>query len=236
MSGRFELTVRDRAAAIAFDDGGMNLLSADALVDLDAQLDRLPGELDLLCLRSAHSSVFAAGADMQEMKQFTAPDAQRFSDLGQSLFARIERLPFLTVAVIDGDCFGGALDLVLAFDLRVASRRSRFAHPGSRIGIVTGFGGTSRWRRQMDASSSRALFLGNRVLDAAEACEHGIVDVVEDDVRGRELDLATSLAVRSREDVRMVKELCRIPAGLPPEQHAAFAAALSGIYLNARNA
>ncbi len=231
MSGRFELTVRDRLAGIEFDDGGMNLFSAAALEELGALLDRIPAELELLCFYSAHASVFAAGADMQEMERFTPLDAARFSELGQTLFERIERLGCLTVAAIDGDCFGGALDLVLAFDLRVATARSRFSHPGSRIGIVTGFGGTSRWRRQTDAASARALFLGNRILDASEARHHDIVDLVVDDIRGREIAIAGGLLARTPDEIRFVKELGRIPPGLPAAQHASFARALASVYL-----
>lgn len=231
MSGRFVAAVRDRVATIAFDDGGMNLLSADALAELDAILDGLPAGLELLCFCSAHASVFAAGADMQEMERFTALEASRFAALGQSLFTRIERLPCLTVAAIDGDCFGGALDLSLAFDLRIASPRSRFSHPGSRIGIVTGFGGTSRWRGQTDAPSARALFLGNRIFSASEARDHDLVDAVVDGLRGRETELSLEFLTRGPGEVRFVKELGRIPSGLPAEQHASFASALAAVYL-----
>ncbi|MCM2317076.1 MAG: enoyl-CoA hydratase/isomerase family protein [Thermoanaerobaculia bacterium] len=232
MNARFSAAVRDRVAAIAFDDGGMNLLSAEALSELDATLDLLPSGIDVLCFYSAHASVFAAGADMQQMERFTPLEALRFSELGQSLFARIERLPCLTVAAIDGDCFGGALDLSLAFDLRISSPRSRFSHPGSRIGIVTGFGGTSRWRRQTDAPSARALFLGNRLFNAAEARDHELVDLVVDDLRGIEAEIAQRLLARAPAEIRFVKELGRIPISLPPEAHASFARALSAVHHN----
>jgi len=234
LSDRFRLEVRDRVAGIAFDDGGMNLLGGDALRELDRLLDQLPRALEAFCFFSTHASVFAAGADMQEMEGFSPEDASRFSELGQSLFSRVEKLSCLTVAVIDGDCFGGALDLALAFDIRIASPRTRFSHPGSRIGIVTGFGGTSRWRRHADAPSARALFLGNRILTAEEALEHDLVDVVADVNRGGELDLALAISDRSPEEVRFVKELARIPHGLPGEQHASFAKALAVIHLNSK--
>jgi enoyl-CoA hydratase/carnithine racemase len=212
LTERFRLEVRDRVAGIAFDDGGMNLLSSDALRELDERIGLLPADLETFCFFSAHQSVFAAGADMQEMERFAPDDASGFASLGQSLFARIERLSCLTIALIDGDCFGGALDLALAFDLRVASPRSRFSHPGSRIGIVTGFGGTSR----------------------SEALEHDVVDVVVDVTRGGELDLARSMNDRRADEVRFVKELARIPQGLPGEQHAAFARALAAVHLRTK--
>ena len=176
---RFRVARTANAIEIAFDDGGMNLLSSDALLELRsivASCDRT------VIFRSGQSRLFAAGADMAEMQRFTAMDAYEFARLGQEVFASIERLPHLTVAFIDGDCFGGALDLVLAFDLRIATPRSRFAHPGARIGIVTGFGGTSRWRKVITRAAANQLFLANRTFSAGEALELGLIDRVGDEV------------------------------------------------------
>src|SRR5919205_4408686 len=143
----------------------MNLLSSSMLRSIRAQL---PSSGSLLVLRSGRPHIFAAGADMAEMRAFDARDAEEFARLGQELFAAIERLPMITVALIDGDCFGGALDQVLAFDLRFATPRSRFAHPGARLGIVTGFGGTSRWRGVISRRAANQLFLANRTISAGE--------------------------------------------------------------------
>jgi enoyl-CoA hydratase len=164
-----------RRVDFVFDDGGMNLLSSAALRRIG---QALPGDASLFVFRSGRPSLFAAGADMAEMQRFTPWEAWDFAVLGQELFARIERLPFPTACVIDGDCFGGALDLALAFDLRLATPRSRFSHPGARLGIVTGFGGTSRWRSVISRRAANQLFLANRVFSADEALELGLVDRV----------------------------------------------------------
>ena len=154
----------------------MNLLSSRALREIRASL---PGDdVALWVFRSGRPNLFAAGADMAEMQRFTPYEAYEFARLGQELFADIERLPCVTVAIIDGDCFGGALDLTLAFDLRFATPRSRFAHPGARLGIVTGFGGTSRWRGVISRRAANQLFLANRVFTAEEALAIGLVDRV----------------------------------------------------------
>ena len=158
-----------------FDDGGMNLLSSRALREIRAAL---PRDASLFVFRPGRERLFAAGADMAEMQRFSAWDAWEFARLGQELFEAIERLPGIAVALIDGDCFGGALDLVLSFDLRFATPRSRFAHPGARLGIVTGFGGTSRWRNVLTRPAANQLFLANRVFSAQEALEIGLVDRV----------------------------------------------------------
>ncbi len=196
---RFAVTRDDRRIDIAFDDGGVNLLSSDALRELRDLVAGLRGSgvarrdtaeprdhatAQLFVFSSAHASIFAAGADMAEMQHFTPLEAAEFARLGQETFAAIERLPMATVAVVDGDCFGGALDLVLSFDLRFATPRSRFSHPGAKLGIVTGFGGTSRWRKVLDRAAARTLFLGNAVLGAAEAHELGLVDRVGDEFTG----------------------------------------------------
>lgn len=154
----------------------MNLLSSDALRELRELV--VGYRLSVLVFRSGRPNIFAAGADMAEMQRFTAADAAAFARLGQETFAAIERLPCLTVAMIDGDCFGGALDLILAFDLRFATERSRFSHPGAKLGIVTGFGGTSRWRRAINPAAARRLFLGNEILDAQQSLQIGLIDAL----------------------------------------------------------
>lgn len=185
---RFVISRDTGRITVVFDDGGMNLLSTGALRELQSILGQVreAGASDhltsprpaILVFRSGRPALFAAGADMTEMRRFTPEHAWNFAHLGQAVFDAIERLPLLTIAVIDGDCFGGALDLALAFDLRVATPRSRFAHPGARLGLVTGFGGTSRWRKVVERPVANQLFLANRVLDASEAARLGLVDAV----------------------------------------------------------
>lgn len=178
----------------------MNLLSSPALRQIRAALPSV--DTDLFVFRSGRPNLFAAGADMAEMQRFSARDAEEFARLGQELFAEIERLPCLTACIIDGDCFGGALDLALAFDIRIATPRSRFAHPGARLGIVTGFGGTSRWRKVISRPAANQLFLANRVLDYSEALAIGLVDDLS------ETDLER---LASSPRMRMVKQLTISP-------------------------
>lgn len=195
-----------------FDDGGMNLLSSSALRRIRGAL---PQDATLFVFRSGRPNLFAAGADMAEMLRFSPSTASEFSQLGQETFDAIERLPCVTVALVDGDCFGGALDLILAFDVRLATPRSRFAHPGARLGIVTGFGGTSRWRRVTTRRTANQLFLANRTFSAAEALDQGIVD-------GVAASPEASLARLETMDLRPIKELILRAPGLtrsPSDPH-----------------
>lgn len=226
-----------------FDDGGMNLLSSGALAAIrdfvaqltvdSSQLTEATGQPStvnrqpIFVFRSGRPNLFAAGADMAEMQRFTAGDADAFARLGQETFADIERLPLVTVCLIDGDCFGGALDLAMAFDLRFATPRTRLAHPGAKLGIVTGFGGTSRWRRLVDAPAARRLFLANDVLSAGEAQSLGLVDLVGDSFE----DELTRLESLDPMQTRFVKELSRHADALSPDNIALLAERLGALYL-----
>lgn len=205
---RFTLreTGNPRRIDLVFDDGGVNLLSAAGLIELGGWNDRLTTyAASLLVFRSGRSGLFAAGADMEEMRRFDAAKAEKFAALGQTIFDWIGRLPFVTAALIDGDCLGGALDLSLAFDVRLATPRARFAHPGAKLGIVTGFGGTTRWRDIVARPAAQRLFLANERLTAAEALAIGLVDQVAED-HDQELELLSRMDVRQ---VRYVRELSR---------------------------
>ena len=219
--------------SITFDDGGMNLLSSDALHELrevvlqwrtgapacpDGDMDwrGRPSSTETLLFRMTR----AAGADMAEMARFTPREAEEFARLGQETFAAIEQLPALTIAVVDGDCFGGALDLILAFDLRYATERSRFSHPGAKLGIVTGFGGTSRWRRVIELSAARRLFLANPILSAHEAFDAGLIDGIGQPPTS-EIDANT---------IRFVKELTMHRDRLTQRDLLLFAERLGALY------
>jgi enoyl-CoA hydratase/carnithine racemase len=225
---------------IVLDDGGMNLLSSRMLRWIGEQVARLPGypvaeaegqpenlpTQPILILRSARPRLFAAGADMAEMRGFGPRQAEEFASVGQEVFEAIERLPFVTVAIIDGDCFGGALDLALAFDLRFVTPASRFSHPGAKLGIVTGFGGTSRWRKVLTPAGAKQLFLANRILTAEEALAIGLADRIgesfDDEIR--------RLAALDPPATRFLKELSTHEERLTASQRLMLAGRLARLY------
>jgi enoyl-CoA hydratase/carnithine racemase len=93
---------------------------------------------------------------------------------------------------------GGGLDLALACGVRVASPRAVFAHPGARLGIITGWGGTQRLPRLIGAARALELFVTARRVSADEALEIGLVDFVADDALGRAIEIASRRERQSR--------------------------------------
>jgi enoyl-CoA hydratase len=124
--------------------------------------------------------IFASGANIRELAQLDSEAALKFSKFGQELFQTIAEARQLTIAAINGYCMGGALDLALACDLRVASSDAVLAHPGARLGIITGWGGTQRLPRLIRRTAALELYLTGRRILADEAFNLGLVTRVSD--------------------------------------------------------
>jgi enoyl-CoA hydratase/carnithine racemase len=124
---------------------------------------------------------FAAGADIQELQALNARQAFEFSCRGQQLMNALGNHSAETIAAIDGYCMGGGLDLALACNLRYATSKSVLAHPGGRIGIMTGWGGTQRLPQIIGKARTLEMMVVGRRLSAEQAAEWGLIDAVVTD-------------------------------------------------------
>src|SRR6266513_5899653 len=169
-----------------------NPLSIDTLHDLEKVLSELTVRDDIKALIfTGTADVFASGANIRELQQLAADSALQFSQLGQRVFQKIADAEQLTIAAINGYCIGGALDLALACDIRVASTNAVFAHPGARLGIITGWGGTQRLPRIIGRTRALELFATGRRYSSTQALELGLVTEVVDSALYRAHELAT---------------------------------------------
>ena len=159
-----------------------NPLSIVVLEQLDEIIDscRSDDTIDAVIFTGT-GDVFASGADLREIAGVTTETAVEFAQRGQDLMANIAALPQVTVAAVNGFCFGGALDLALACDKRIASPNAKFAHPGAGLGIITGWGGTQRLPRLIGQASALEMFFTASPIDAERALRFGLIDAIEDD-------------------------------------------------------
>ena len=125
---------------------------------------------------------FASGANLNEIAALSSDDAPEFARLGQSLMNKVASLPQKTIAAINGHCFGGALDLALSCDMRIASPNARFAHPGAGLGIITGWSGTQRLPRLIGNANANEMFFTASPIDAERALHIGLIDEIADEV------------------------------------------------------
>ena len=126
--------------------------------------------------------VFASGANIRELAQLDVQAAFELSQFGQALFQTIADARHVTIAAINGYCMGGALDLALACDIRVASASAIFSHPGARLGIITGWGGTQRLPRLVGRARAMEFFATARRYSSAAALQMGLISRVYDPV------------------------------------------------------
>ena len=138
-------------------------------------------DIDAIVLTGT-AGVFAAGADIHELQQLDPVSALEFSRFGQDLFQSIADARQLTIAAINGYCMGGALDLALACDIRVASQSAVFSHPGGKLGIITGWGGTQRLPSLIGRTRAIELFATAGKYSSEAALEMGLISRVADPV------------------------------------------------------
>ena len=124
--------------------------------------------------------VFCAGADLNEVRaRMEAPDGadRMYAYVAgiQRLYARIERLPQVTVAEISGAAMGGGLELALACDLRIAAVEAKVGLPEVRLGLIPGAGGTQRLTRLCGPATAARMILGAEVLAGPAACALGVM-------------------------------------------------------------
>ncbi len=160
-----------------------NSLSSFLLHRLDLVLTSLLNnqKVKILVFTGTHD-VFLSGADIRELALLDSAAALKFAENGQRLFQRIADASQVTVAAINGYCMGGGLDFALACDLRVASPTAVFAHPGARLGIITGWGGTQRLPRLIGKTLALELLLTGRWLSSFRAMEIGLIHAIKDPV------------------------------------------------------
>jgi enoyl-CoA hydratase/carnithine racemase len=169
-----------------------NSLSVATISSLETAFTTLSARPDIaVFIFTGTADVFASGADIRELQALTPDAARAFAERGQRLFQSIADARQLTVAAVNGYCMGGGLDLALACGVRVASTGAVFAHPGARLGIITGWGGTQRLPKLIGAARALELFTTARRLSAAEALEFGLVSRIHADALACALELAS---------------------------------------------
>ncbi|HET7710627.1 MAG TPA: 3-hydroxyacyl-CoA dehydrogenase NAD-binding domain-containing protein, partial [Thermoanaerobaculia bacterium] len=130
---------------------------------------------------SGKPSIFIAGADVTEFSKVTsAEEVRRYVTFGQTVFGRIERLPQVTVAAINGACMGGGCELALSCDYRVMadSPKASIGLPEVKLGIIPAWGGTTKLPRLIGIPAALDIILNGKSLDAKRARRIGVVDEV----------------------------------------------------------
>lgn len=185
----------------------LNALNTALLKKIDLEGARLSRELhenlmscrSLLLIGEGEKS-FVAGADIAEMKDFGAAEAEEFSRLGQRAFARLESLPIPTIAAVQGFALGGGLELAMCCDVIASLPNGEFGQPEAHLGLIPGFGATARFAQRMGLSKALELLFSGRRIKVEEALSCGLVQRVfkaEAPLLEQALTLAEELTLKS---------------------------------------
>ncbi len=187
MSNAFKFTVNQSTGigTILFDYPGerINKLTFEALDEFDKLIDAIHSDSSVkaVTLVSAKKNIFIAGADINEIAEInSSEEGMQKALLGQGIITKISSLPMPTVAVINGACLGGGLELSLAFDYRIATDNPKTAIglPEVNLGIIPGFGGTQRLPRLIGLQKTLTMILTGKPVDGRKAYRYRLVDAL----------------------------------------------------------
>ncbi|MGB8493039.1 MAG: enoyl-CoA hydratase/isomerase family protein [Candidatus Acidiferrum sp.] len=194
---------RDAVVELTLDSEPLNEIGTVMLADLEkfvAAFEGLAPITSACVITSARPGGFCAGANLKELYQNALPlppkkraaRMRAFLKRIHAVMNALDAAPFVTIAAVHGLCMGGGLELALVCDLIVADKMARFGFPELRLGLIPGFGGIPRLRRDVGNGFIRDLLFTGRTVKAESAQQAGLVSHLAGE--GYALQVARSMA------------------------------------------
>jgi enoyl-CoA hydratase/carnithine racemase len=177
---------RDGVIELTLDHAPVNEIGSVVLAELEQFITAcgaLREETAACLISSARKQGFSAGADLKELYRGASalPEEKRLAGLRgfleriHAVLNALDAAPFVTIAAVHGVCFGGGFELALACDMIIADKMARFAFPELRLGLIPGWGGIPRLKRDLGNAFVRDLLLTGRSVNATRAHAIGLV-------------------------------------------------------------
>ena len=161
-------------------------LTLEELEKFAAVLPALANEAHALIVHSTLKAGFSAGADLRELfqrgqameKGAALRGVREFLERIHAVMNALDAAPFTTIAAVHGVTFGGGFELALVCDIIIADRMARFCFPELRLGLIPGFGGIPRLKRDLGNATVRDLLLTGRSFNVMKAQQIGLVSQI----------------------------------------------------------
>jgi len=197
--------LKDGVIELALHQAPCNELGSASLQEFEkfaTALERMQAEAHALIIYSELKAGFCAGADLRELyhrsqamdKAETVKGVRDFLERIHRVLNLIDAAPLTAIAAVHGVTFGGGFELALACDLIIADKMARFCFPELRLGLIPGFGGIPRLKRDLGNAVVRDLLLTGRSFNATKAQQVGLVSQVVGE--GEALRAARATAVQ----------------------------------------
>ena len=187
----------------------MNSMNSKTRFELFQAFDGLSfdSNISVIILTGAPGKAFIAGADI---KEFLERDLSSQEALEEDWIVTkvISNLSKPVIAMIDGFCLGGGLEIAMACDLRIASDRSKLGQPEINLGIIPGAGGTQRLTRLIGEGRAMEMILTGRMITAKEACNYGILNFIysAEELETKTMEIANTIADKSPYAIERAKK------------------------------
>ncbi len=225
---RIDLKFADAVATLTINRpeklNALDFAMITALEQAAALIDNHSG-LRVAILTGKGEKSFCAGGDIEAWSALPADEfAMRWVRHGHRAFDALARMRCPLIAVLNGHCLGGGLELAATADFRIAEAHVKVGLPETGIGIIPGWSGTQRAVRRFGPVAIKRMSLFGEVWNTQEACGMGVVDVVVGKGKGlaAAMDMATSLCGRSPKATLLAKLMINVAEG--EEQAAAIEA------------
>jgi enoyl-CoA hydratase/carnithine racemase len=190
--------------------GPLNLLGRDTFLCLNAELDRLDQDRSVraIILTGSGDRAFSAGVDLEQMKDLEPADAEIFITALHGPARKLLTMSVPAIAAIKGPCLGGALELILACDIRIATEGAIMGLPEVQVGIPSVIE-ASLLPPTVGLGRARRLLLTGETVNAAEALAMGLVDIVvpEDSLMNKAHEIAGQFLGMSRDVLASQKDI-----------------------------
>lgn len=178
-------------------------LTLEELEKFASVLPSLASKSNALIVYSTQKAGFCAGADLRELfqrgqamqKDAALRGVRNFLERIHAVMNTLDALPFTTIAAVHGVTFGGGFELALVCDIIIADRMARFCFPELRLGLIPGFGGIPRLKRDLGNAVVRDLLLTGRSFNVMKAQQIGLVSQIA--AEGAALRVARATASQS---------------------------------------
>ena len=158
----------------------LNALNTPTWADLRRAFEHARNDAAVrgVILTGAGDKAFIAGADISELAQVTAVEAEQSSRFGQEVLDLIENLGKPVIAAVNGFALGGGCETAMACAMRLAVETARFGQPEIALGLIPGGGGTQRLPRLVGKGRALQLILSGEMISAQEAHRIGLVNEI----------------------------------------------------------
>ena len=188
----------------------LNALNQETITEITNAVIELEKDSKIkVAILTGEGKAFIAGADISAMANMTPLEAKEFAELGHNMLNTIEnsRLPF--IAAVNGYALGGGCETLMACDIVIAGKSAKLGQPEINLGVHPGFGGTQRLPRLVGRMKAKELLLTGCNIDAEEAHNIGLVNMVVDDDKLMEASekIAGKIASKSSIQTSFIKAL-----------------------------